>query len=108
MTESSGNNHDERDDDIRPLSDEEIDQIVSGTDFTYTDHQQGVRVSTALHKGFAGDPLVPWDMTLSIGAASKCSSGVYASLVLPAEAARELARTLLRAADMLDRRSEAA
>lgn len=84
---------------IQPLDDEQIAEILDSTSFTHID-PQGVRVDVALHKGFAGIPGVPWEMTLSIGFAANCCN----ALVLPASAARELAAVLVRAADMLDAR----
>ncbi|MEX2109839.1 MAG: hypothetical protein WD802_04490 [Gemmatimonadaceae bacterium] len=83
----------ERWDDVRPLTDGEIEAIMA-TDFTYSD-LDGVRVTAALHEGFSD---IPADITLSVGFGETCCNG----LVLPPDAARELAWTLLKAADVLD------
>jgi len=85
----------ESSDDLRPLSDEEIEQIMA-TEFTHAT-EDGVRVYAALHPGFNG---IPPDLTLSICFGETCCNG----LVLPPDAARELAWTLLRAAEIIEKR----
>jgi hypothetical protein len=81
-------------DETRPLSDGEIESIMSPTEFLHYP-ADGTYVMASLHPGFDD---IPADITLSIGYGMSCCAGV----TLEVEAARELARTLLRAADVLE------
>jgi hypothetical protein len=84
----------ENSDNVRPLSDKEIEQLLGSTEYTHYP-AEGVYVMAALHPGFDD---IPADLTLSIGYGLSCCSDV----TLEPDAARELAWTLLRAADALE------